>query len=88
RNRPGPLKVQTTLINSRAPTSRSTPATARYIEDINRITYPEGIKRPKIELNVNAQRRRFRYDRDFLLQFMTICKGKPEILPILDAIGI
>ncbi|KAH9168832.1 hypothetical protein EDB89DRAFT_1855061, partial [Lactarius sanguifluus] len=35
-------------------------ATARHIEDLNRITYPEGIKSPKVELNVNAQDGKFR----------------------------
>jgi len=35
-------------------------ATAQYIEDIDRITYPEGIKRPEVELNVNAQKGKFR----------------------------
>ena len=30
----------------------------------------------------------YRYDRDFLLQFMSICKEKPATLPPLDAIGI
>ena len=29
-----------------------------------------------------------RYDRDFLLQFMLICKEKPDKLPPLDAIGL
>ena len=29
-----------------------------------------------------------RYDRDFLLQFMSICKEKPDNLPPLDAIGL
>lgn len=29
-----------------------------------------------------------RYDRDFLLQFMAICKERPDSLPPLDAIGI
>ncbi|KAK0459137.1 armadillo-type protein [Desarmillaria tabescens] len=29
-----------------------------------------------------------RYDREFLLQFMSICKEKPESLPALDAIGL
>jgi translation initiation factor 4G len=29
-----------------------------------------------------------RYDRDFLLQFMSICKEKPDMLPPLDAIGL
>jgi len=35
-------------------------ATARYIEDLNRITYPEGIKSPQVELNVNTQNGKFR----------------------------
>jgi hypothetical protein len=35
-------------------------ATARHIKDINRITYPEGIKSPKVELNVNTQKGKFR----------------------------
>jgi len=30
----------------------------------------------------------YRYDRDFLLQFMSICKEKPASLPPLDAIGL
>ncbi|KAH9047388.1 eukaryotic translation initiation factor 4G1-domain-containing protein [Lactarius hengduanensis] len=63
-------------------------ATARHIEDLNRITYPEGIKSPKVELNVNAQDGKFRYDRDFLLQFMNVCKEKPDNLPPLDALGL
>lgn len=31
---------------------------------------------------------KIRYDREFLLQFMTICIEKPESLPALDAIGL
>src|SRR6266481_5353554 len=29
-----------------------------------------------------------RYDRDFLMQFMAVCKDKPDQLPSLDAIGL
>ena len=36
-------------------------ATARHIEDINSITYPQGIKGPKLELNVNIQKGKSRY---------------------------
>jgi translation initiation factor 4G len=36
-------------------------ATARIIEDINQVSYPEGIMSPKIELNVNAKQGKFRY---------------------------
>ncbi|TBU42561.1 hypothetical protein BD309DRAFT_991589 [Dichomitus squalens] len=63
-------------------------ATARIIEDIGSIQYPEGVKSPKPELNVNAKQGKFRYDRDFLLQFMAVCKEKPDSLPPLDAIGL
>ncbi|KAI9439810.1 hypothetical protein H4582DRAFT_1813000 [Lactarius indigo] len=63
-------------------------ATARHIEDLSRITYPEGVKSPKVELNVNTQNGKFRYDRDFLLQFMNICKEKPDSLPPLDVLGL
>jgi len=31
---------------------------------------------------------RSRYDRDFLMQFMSVCKDKPDDLPPLDAIGL
>ncbi|KAI1791195.1 armadillo-type protein, partial [Ganoderma leucocontextum] len=63
-------------------------ATARIIEDIGSIHYPEGVKSPKLELNVNAKQGKFRYDRDFLLQFITVCKEKPDSLPPLDALGL
>ncbi|KZP05638.1 hypothetical protein FIBSPDRAFT_1053990 [Athelia psychrophila] len=63
-------------------------ATARIIEDIEKMEYPEGIMSPKLELNVNAKDGKFKYDRDFLRQFMSICKEKPDQLPPLDAIGL
>ncbi|VDB91202.1 unnamed protein product [Peniophora sp. CBMAI 1063] len=56
--------------------------------DDNSIAYPEGIQSPKLELNVNASKGKFKYDRDFLLQFMAVCKDKPDNLPPLDAIGL
>jgi translation initiation factor 4G len=107
RRRPGPLNLQATINTTVAPPLPSALATARHIEDINRITYPQGIKSPRLELNVNTQKGKFRYvlnlhvlvhllltkfhrryDRDFLLQFMNICKEKPDHLPPLDVIGL
>ncbi|EJF56832.1 hypothetical protein DICSQDRAFT_174514 [Dichomitus squalens LYAD-421 SS1] len=61
--------------------------TALIIEDIGSIQYPEGVKSPKPELNINAKQSKFRYNRNFLLQCMAVCKGKPDSLPPLDAIG-
>ncbi|KZV61935.1 ARM repeat-containing protein [Peniophora sp. CONT] len=63
-------------------------ATARAIDDIRSIAYPEGIQSPKVELNVNSLKGKFKYDRDFLLQFMAVCKVKPDNLAPLDAIGL
>ncbi|KAJ6497464.1 armadillo-type protein [Mycena sanguinolenta] len=48
-------------------------AAARIIDDVNSVPYPENIQRPKAELNTNAGNGKFRYDRDFLLQFMPVC---------------
>ncbi|KAI0943850.1 hypothetical protein AcV7_001829 [Taiwanofungus camphoratus] len=63
-------------------------ATAHFVKDLWSISYPEGIMSPNAELNVNAKQGKFRYDRDFLLQFMAICKEKPDSLPPLNAFGL
>ncbi|KAH9912513.1 armadillo-type protein [Fomitopsis serialis] len=85
---PGPLDLSSTRNQSIAQPLPSALATARIIEDLGSVSYPEGIKSPKVELNVNAKHGKFRYDRDFLMQFMKICKDKPDNLPPLDAIGL
>ncbi|KAL7413467.1 eukaryotic translation initiation factor 4G1-domain-containing protein, partial [Mrakia frigida] len=61
---------------------------ARFISEPNSTTYPEGIQSPRPELNASAPAGKFRYDRDFLLQFMEVCKEKPESLPPLESIGL
>ncbi|CCM03917.1 uncharacterized protein FIBRA_06068 [Fibroporia radiculosa] len=88
RRHPGPLDLSSAKSQPVPQPLPSALATARVIEDINSVSYPEGIRSPKVELNVNARHGKFRYDRDFLMQFMAICKEKPESLPPLDAIGL
>ncbi|KAF8178669.1 hypothetical protein K438DRAFT_1681017 [Mycena galopus ATCC 62051] len=88
RRRPGPLDLSTTFKPNIPAALPSALATARIIDDLSRVSYPENIQSPKVELNINAKDGKFRYDRDFLLQFMSICKEKPDMLPPLDAIGI
>ncbi|KDQ20084.1 hypothetical protein BOTBODRAFT_27505 [Botryobasidium botryosum FD-172 SS1] len=85
---PGPLDLSSTRpsIPSTAPLSAL--STARLIDDLDSVSYPDGIKTPVKELNVNATKGKFRYDRDFLMQFMNVCKEKPDMLPPLDAIGL
>ncbi|KIK01162.1 hypothetical protein K443DRAFT_577083 [Laccaria amethystina LaAM-08-1] len=43
---------------------------------------------PKPELNANVKHGRFRYDRDFLLQFRGVCIQKPDMLPPLESFGL
>ncbi|CAL1711468.1 unnamed protein product [Somion occarium] len=87
RPRPGPLDLSSAKGAVAAPLP-SALATARIIDDLQSVPYPDGILSPKVELNVNAKEGKFRYDREFLLQFMAICKDKPDNLPPLDVLGI
>ena len=60
KKRPGPLD----LSGTKGPIPQPLPsalATARNIEDISTIEYPEGIQSPRVELNVNAKQGKFRY---------------------------
>ena len=55
------LEAQTIFNMNTAPPLPSALATARHIEDINRITYPEGINGPEVHLNANIQKGKFLY---------------------------
>lgn len=63
-------------------------ASARAIENLASISYPADIKSPRPDLNADAEPGKYRYDREFLMQFMTVCKEKPDGLPNLEAIGM
>ncbi|KAF8342637.1 uncharacterized protein EI90DRAFT_2846412, partial [Cantharellus anzutake] len=81
---PGHLDLSQATIRD---ASVSALASARIIQDIESFSYPEGIKSPgpALELNVDADKGKFRYDRQFLLQ---VCKERPDASPILNALGI
>ncbi|KAG8906786.1 hypothetical protein FRC01_007896 [Tulasnella sp. 417] len=71
-----------------APGLPSVLASAKKINDLDSVIYPEGIKTP-VEMNQGQTKGgKYQYDRDFLLQFMEICKIKPDNLSSLDALGI
>ncbi|KAG8901878.1 hypothetical protein FRB99_005018, partial [Tulasnella sp. 403] len=86
---PGPLDLTNTHKQGLTPSLPSALATARKIDDLDSVNYPDGIKTPDLELNQGITKGgKYKYDRDFLLQFMSICKDKPDNLPPLDALGI
>ncbi|KAG8735084.1 hypothetical protein FRC10_011011 [Ceratobasidium sp. 414] len=82
-----PVPIPLDLSSPRANQKAARPS-ARAIEDLNVISYPEAIKVPNPDLNIAAMPGKFRYDREFLLQFMNVCKERPDSLPRLDAIGL
>ncbi|KAA1106796.1 hypothetical protein PGTUg99_004160 [Puccinia graminis f. sp. tritici] len=91
--RPAPIDVNAppqskTPGESVTPSLPSALSSARKIEDLGKVSYPENIQSPRSELNADATPGKFRYDRAFLLQFMEVCKGKPVQLPDLDSIGM
>lgn len=71
-----------------SPAAASALTTARPIDDLSIISYPGSLKSPEPRLNIDAEPGKFRYDRDFLMQFMTVCRDKPENLPPLEEIGL
>ncbi|GAW10500.1 eukaryotic initiation factor 4f subunit p130 [Lentinula edodes] len=61
KRRPGPLDLSTVAVKTNLPPPiPSALATARIIEDLGRISYPEGVQSPKVKLNVNAKDGNFR----------------------------
>lgn len=61
RKRPGPLNLSGTSKSSIPAPLPSALSTARIIEDIGQVPYPEGIQSPKVELNINAKDGKFKY---------------------------
>ncbi|KAF9350939.1 hypothetical protein BGX34_000903, partial [Mortierella sp. NVP85] len=53
------------------------------IENFNAVSYPSGIQSP----STTEGQGKFRYGRDFLMQFMNVCMDRPDSLPSLDVLG-
>jgi len=63
--------------------SAPTPSPSARIDNFGAVSYPSHIQSPS---GADAQGK-FRYDRDFLMQFMNVCKEKPDSLPALDVLA-
>lgn len=64
---------------------------ARRLEDPSKVEYPSNIASPNPALNVNAPAdRKFKYNKEFLLQFQSVFKEKPSLdwdAKIKEALG-
>jgi translation initiation factor 4G len=82
REKPVPLDLQ---INTKAvEPPQPTPAmislgSARFIDRIRDITYPAAIASPNPSLNTTNPKGRFKYDKEFLVQFQRVFKEKPVV---------
>jgi translation initiation factor 4G len=85
---PSALDVKSATQTSSAPSTPSALSSAKPIDDLDSVDYPSTVKPQRAELNANSSPGKFRYDRDFLMQFMEVCKDKPETLPSLEEIGL
>lgn len=53
---------------------------ARLLDDLSKVSYPSGFVSPNPALNSNAPAdKKFKYDKEFLLQFQPVFKEKPSL---------
>ncbi|KAK6332207.1 hypothetical protein TWF718_002733 [Orbilia javanica] len=78
--KPAPLNLQLKTSSEPALPSAALTAlrSARFIDDINKVAYPPSIFSPNPALNANAPSGKFKYEKDFLMQFQTVFTDKPS----------
>ncbi|KAK6497343.1 hypothetical protein TWF481_011757 [Arthrobotrys musiformis] len=78
--KPAPLNLQLKTSSEPALPSAALTAlrSARFIDDINKVAYPPSIISPNPALNSNAPNGKFKYEKDFLMQFQTVFTDKPS----------
>lgn len=82
REKPAALKLETnkTVEPPQPSAALKSLQTARFLEDPSKITYPSSIVSPNPALNTNAPAdRKFKYNKEFLLQFQNVFKEKPSL---------
>ena len=77
---PPPLVLETTKpIDPDQPSAAlQSLRSARFLTSVNDVKYPPSIASPNPSLNINRGPNKFRYDKEFLLQFSTVYKEKPS----------
>ncbi|KAF8537854.1 hypothetical protein BDD12DRAFT_806565 [Trichophaea hybrida] len=91
RSKPSPLNLQIKT-NEPGPPSAALTAlrSARPVKNLEHLQYPEGIQSPNLALNPMASTTKFKYDKEFLMQFQTVFTEKPSVdwdLKIRETVG-
>jgi translation initiation factor 4G len=80
RSKPSPLNLQLKTNEPALPSAQLTALrSARPVENLKGLHYPEGIQSPNPALNPLATATRFKYDKDFLMQFQNVFTEKPYV---------
>ncbi|THC99681.1 hypothetical protein EYZ11_000842 [Aspergillus tanneri] len=82
REKPAALKLETNKAVEPPQPSAAMKAlhSARFVEDLSKISYPASIVSPNPALNASAPAdRKFHYNKEFLLQFQNVFKEKPSV---------
>ncbi|OOO07127.1 Eukaryotic translation initiation factor 4G1, eIF4E-binding domain [Aspergillus oryzae] len=82
REKPAALKLETNKAVEPPQPSAAMKSlhSARLIEDLSQVTYPDSIVSPNPALNASAPAdRKFHYNKEFLLQFQSVFKEKPSV---------
>ncbi|KAL2800224.1 hypothetical protein BJX66DRAFT_332365 [Aspergillus keveii] len=93
KQKPAALKLETNkAVEPPQPTAgMKSLHSARFVDDLSKISYPASIASPNPALNSNAPAdRKFHYNKEFLLQFQTVFKEKPSIdwdLRVRETVG-
>ena len=76
---PAALKIETKPVEAPQPSAAlQSLRSARFLTAINDVTYPAAIASPNPALNTAAPMGKFRYDKNFLMQFQTVFVEKPS----------
>lgn len=82
REKPAALKLETSKAIEPPQPSAAMKAlqSARFVDDLSKISYPSSIASPNPALNANAPAdRKFHYNKEFLLQFQAVFREKPSV---------
>lgn len=90
RGKPSPLVLKTSTEPGPPSAALNALHSARFIGDINSVRYPDNIMSPNPALNAALPAGKFKYQKDFLLQFQNVFTEKPTVdwdKTIRDTVG-